>query len=134
MRAISFGYGRATARDLALVAADDCLVVDVRLRPFSRKPGFSRDELRARFGDRYVWLKEAGNAALDTGGVRFVDEDLATCILAALLKLAPCIILCGCSDARACHRTVLLEKVADLVPDLAVEDGSAPVDSELKLF
>ena len=51
------GYQSLNQHDLArlveIVGADR--LIDVRSVPHSRKPGFSRKALSARFGSRYVW-------------------------------------------------------------------------------
>jgi uncharacterized protein (DUF488 family) len=53
----SIGYSGRTPEDIAKVMAalKVDVLIDTRGKPVSRKPGFSRKQLEARFGSRYAW-------------------------------------------------------------------------------
>jgi uncharacterized protein (DUF488 family) len=69
----TIGYARLTPERLqALVERFDCLLIDVRGAPFSRKPGFSGKALRQCFGERYLF---AGDRGLGNKNGHHVTED-----------------------------------------------------------
>jgi hypothetical protein len=123
----SLGYsGHDTASFLAVLrGAGVRQVADVRERPASRKPGFSRKALEASLGKAgigYANLPQLG-APEDirdpyhaTGDVRAFHQAYAVHLdgeraaldgLARLAREAPTAILCVERDPRECHRAVL---------------------------
>ncbi|MFG2948419.1 DUF488 family protein, N3 subclade [Streptomyces adustus] len=105
-------------------------VVDVRLTPISRKPGFSKTRLREALnaaGVEYVHLRALGNpkdnrapfweGRLEEGRARFrslLAAEAAEADLTQLTELAGTsrvAVLCFEQDARRCHRTVVIEEV-----------------------
>lgn len=110
-------------------------VIDVRALPLSRARGFSKTPLRtalAEVGIDYVHVRKAGNPyrklrhdvdrclALYTD---YVDSDPS--ILDELVESAEghnAALLCVEADPACCHRTVLLEKVREIAPELCGGD------------
>ncbi|NEB04259.1 DUF488 family protein [Streptomyces sp. SID13726] len=105
-------------------------VVDVRLTPISRKPGFSKTRLREALhgaGIDYVHLRALGNpkdnrapfweGRLEEGRARFRSLLVAEEAEAELTQLAGLVgtsrvaVLCFEQDARRCHRTVVLDEI-----------------------
>lgn len=124
-----WGYEGRTVADLVdfARASGAYWIVDVRLNPISRKPGFSKRALAAALSDaglHYLHLPELGNPKdnragfADTEGVvgttareRYRTEVLGTELavaaldhLAALGATDGAILLCFEADAGACHR------------------------------
>lgn len=136
----SIGYEKARLGDLVatLAAAGVGVLLDVRDRPISRRPGFSKRQLAAAIeasGMRYIHLAALGTppegrlAARKREWTRFwgiVEEKLARPEAeldldraAGIARCAPSCLLCYEADWRACHRA----RIADI---LARRHGFAP--------
>jgi len=108
----SLGYAGWSAEQVRLVAEErSALVLDLRLTPQSRKPGFSKRTLERYLGERYVHVRALGNVNYRTGGpIVLRDAGQGLAILSQHLRHRAVILLCGCADLHACHR----KTVADL--------------------
>jgi uncharacterized protein (DUF488 family) len=128
----TIGYEKARLADLvaALKKAGVATLIDVRDRPQSRRPGFSRRQLEAGLeeaGIRYVGLKALGTPAEGREANRkrqwelfwhIVDDKLATAEAdhalaeaAAIAAANPSCLLCYEADPHICHRS----RVADIL-------------------
>jgi uncharacterized protein (DUF488 family) len=128
----SIGYEKARPADVlaALRAAGIATLIDVRERPLSRRPGFSKNQLAAGLeeaGIRYVGLRALGTPPEGREANRkrewdrfwrIVDDKLATAEAehalqeaAALAAETPSCLLCYEADPRICHRS----RVADIL-------------------
>ena len=128
----TIGYEKARLADLVatLTAAGVATVIDVRDRPISRRPGFSKNQLAAGLaaaGIRYVGLKALGTppegreANHRRQWDRFwhiVDKKLATAEAqhalveaASVAQQSPSCLLCYEADWQICHR----RRVAELL-------------------
>jgi len=135
----SIGYEKARQTDLiaTLTAAGVQTLIDVRDRPQSRRPGFSKNQLAVGLeeaGIRYVGLKalgtppegrEANHKRQWDRFWKIVDDKLATAEAEHALHEAgaiavgsPSCLLCYEADWRICHR----RRVADI---LAARHGFA---------
>jgi uncharacterized protein (DUF488 family) len=133
MRIFTIGYEGAIMPEFvaALKAAGVERVIDVRALPLSRRPGFSKTPLKgalAEAGIEYVHLKALGtpaegrNAAragrhADMARIYAGQLELPEAIAqgAEMLELArekPSALLCFERDPSHCHRTLLLDAVA----------------------
>ncbi len=134
LRIFTIGYEKATQAELvaALEAAGVKRVIDVRAVPLSRRPGFSKNVLKnglAEAGIDYVHLKAlgtppAGREAARKGRHDELERiyagqlDLPEAIVAAaeMRELAaerPSALLCYEREPAECHRSLLLNAVAD---------------------
>lgn len=139
-RIYSVGYEGMTLDALVdrLAGARVSVLVDVRLNPVSRKPGFSKKRLMAALEDagiEYVHERELGNpqdnrdsfrngdgeagrsrmrAALSNGGGEALGRlvDLASCQRVA--------VLCVERDHSRCHRDVITDMAVERNPDIEV--------------
>jgi uncharacterized protein (DUF488 family) len=128
----SIGYEKARQADLIAVLAAEgvATLIDVRDRPQSRRPGFSKNQLAAALGEagiRYVGLKALGTPPEGREANhkrewerfwRIVDDKLATAEAehalqeaAAIAMDSPTCLLCYEADWRICHRS----RVADIL-------------------
>ena len=128
----SIGYEKARFVDVvdALKKAGVATLIDVRDRPQSRRPGFSKNQLAsglAEAGISYVGLKALGtppegreaNRKRQWGRFwRIVDEKLATAEAehaleeaAAIASKTPTCLLCYEANPGICHRS----RVADIL-------------------
>lgn len=130
----TIGYEKASQAEVlaALAAAGIRRVVDVRDRPLSRRPGFSKRQLQAGLetqGLDYVHLQALGTPAEGREANRkrqwprfwqIVEARLATpqaehalAQAAALAADAPSCLLCYEADWRNCHRRRVGELLAE---------------------
>jgi uncharacterized protein (DUF488 family) len=128
----TIGYEKARQGDLiaTLTEAGVQTLIDVRDRPISRRPGFSKNQLSGALeeaGIKYVGLKalgtppegrEANRKRLWDKFWRIVDDKLATAEAehalaeaAAIASKMPACLLCYEADPHICHRS----RVADLL-------------------
>ena len=132
---VSVGYEQRTPDELAslLVDAGVNVLLDVRELPLSRRRGFSKtplSELLERRGIGYCHLRSAGNPhrdvrrdpkrclALYRQYLNHHPEIAASVLVAALGQRAA--LLCYERDQARCHRSILLEALRKLRPNLRV--------------
>jgi uncharacterized protein (DUF488 family) len=130
----TIGYEKTLLRDVlaTLTTAGVATLLDVRDRPISRRPGFSKRQLAAAIEDagmRYVHLAALGTppegrlAGRRREWERFwhvVDEKLARAEAeldlrqaAEIAAAAPSCLLCYEADWRVCHRRRIAEILAE---------------------
>ena len=144
----TIGYEKARLADLVatLVAAGVTTLIDVRDRPISRRPGFSKRQLSAAIeegGMRYVGLTALGTppegrlAGRRGDWDRFwhiveerlssAEAELALAQAAEIAAAAPSCLLCYEADWRGCHRRrigdILTERHGFAVRHLSVAGG-----------
>jgi len=143
----TIGYEKALQRDVlaTLADADVAVLLDVRDRPISRRPGFSKRQLAAAIeeaGMRYVHLAALGTPPEGRLANRRRDwERFWTIVEAKLARpeaeldlqsaaeialAAPACLLCYEADWHICHRRRIAEILAErhgfAVSHLAVDD------------
>jgi uncharacterized protein (DUF488 family) len=130
----SIGYEKARLADVVATLKAACVetLIDVRDRPISRRPGFSKNQLAAgldKAGIRYVGLKALGTPPEGREANRkrqwdrfwkIVDDKLATAEAEHALHEAetiaagsPTCLLCYEADWHICHRS----RVADILAE-----------------
>ena len=147
----TIGYEKALLKDVVstLAAARVATLIDVRDRPISRRPGFSKRQLAAAIEDagmRYVHLQALGTppegrlAGRRREWPRFwgiVEEklarpeaELALQEAAEIAEAAPSCLLCYEADWQICHRRRVAEILAQrhgfAVCHLAVHAAGEP--------
>jgi uncharacterized protein (DUF488 family) len=146
----TIGYEKARQADLiaTLEAAGVATLIDVRDRPQSRRPGFSKNQLAAALeeaGIRYVGLRALGTPPEGREANRkraweifwrIVDDKLATAEAehglqqaAAIAADSPSCLLCYEADWHICHRSrvadILAERHGFTLRHLAVDGAGA---------
>jgi uncharacterized protein (DUF488 family) len=140
MRLFTIGYEKARLADVVatLAASGVATLIDVRDRPISRRPGFSKRQLAAAVeaaGIRYVHLqalgtppegREAGRRrewprfwGIVEAKLASAEAELALLQATAVAQDGPSCLLCYEADWRCCHR----RRVAEI---LAERHGFAP--------
>jgi uncharacterized protein (DUF488 family) len=130
----TIGYEKARLADVvaALSAAGVAALIDVRDRPISRRPGFSKRQLAAAVeaaGIDYVGLRALGTppegraAGRARQWERFwgivenklasAEAELALLQAAEIARHGPACLLCYEADWRQCHRRRVAEILAD---------------------
>jgi uncharacterized protein (DUF488 family) len=148
MRVFTIGYQGATQADViaTLTAAGVRQIIDVRAVPLSRKPGFSKNVLRAGLAEAdigYLHLKALGTppegreaahkghlaemARIYAGQLETPEAITEGAIMCALAERTPSALLCFERDPAACHRSLLLAAVA---PEAEVVDLFAPMEGQ----
>src|SRR3954466_4308691 len=133
MRIFTIGYEGTTVGEFiaALRSAGVERVIDVRALPLSRRPGFSKSPLKAALdeaGIEYVHLKALGTPAEGRAAARAGRHSDLERIYAGQLELPeaivqsqempplpgekPSALLCFEREPAHCHRTLLLNSVA----------------------
>jgi uncharacterized protein (DUF488 family) len=129
----TIGYEKALLKDVVstLAAARVATLIDIRDRPISRRPGFSKRQLAASIEDadmRYVHLQALGTppegrlAGKRREWDRFwgivgeklarPEAELALQEAAELAEAAPSCLLCYEADWQICHRRRIAEMLA----------------------
>ncbi len=132
----TIGYQGRTPAQLVLRLREAAVarVLDVRASPRSPRPGFSKGALArtlAVAGIEYLHLAAAGNpfhaeaeadleAALARYRAHLADHGEIAVRVVAAAEGARTALLCAEADARRCHRSVLVEAVRCIAPELAV--------------
>jgi uncharacterized protein (DUF488 family) len=100
----------------AVVERFAAILVDVRMVPRTRwQPQWNAAVLRARLGDRYVWLREFGNRNYKGTFEQIEIADFPAGEKRLREITAPgkaVVLLCGCKDVNLCHRKVVAEMLA----------------------
>ena len=100
---------KATAKRLGAVVAD------IRLRPFSRNPAWSRVNISQTLGDRYHHVQALGNRNYKSGPIDLIDVEAGISLVGTLLETQPVILLCVCPNVEMCHRKTAAEKLAEAI-------------------
>lgn len=143
MKIFTIGYEGTTmdAFLAALARAGVQQLIDVRMLPLSRRPGFSKTPLAAGLAEQgigYVHLKVLGTPKPGRDAARRGDRATFRQIYAAQLALPeaqaaaaqmralaaekPSVVMCFCGEAAKCHRHLLLAaegegaEIVDLTP------------------
>lgn len=139
-RIYSVGYEGLTVDGLVerLTGARVAVVVDVRLNPSSRKPGFSGKRLSGRLAEAgigYVHEKELGNPPENRESFRNGDglegrtrlrsillngHGAALDRVAALASQHRIAVLCVEREHHPCHREVIADMVVEQNPDIEI--------------
>jgi uncharacterized protein (DUF488 family) len=98
---------KATAERLGAVVAD------IRFRPFSRNPAWSKVNVSKALGDRYQHIQALGNRNYKGGPIDLLGVEAGIGIVGTLLETQPVILLCVCTNVETCHRKTVAEKLAE---------------------
>lgn len=108
----TLGYARWSVDEVGhTLETLDAALVDVRYNPSTSKPGFSRNELQARFPDRYLHVAAFGNVNYKGGPIQLADPERGLQRVEALNDRP--VLMCGCRDPKSCHRSVVAERIAE---------------------
>ncbi len=136
----TIGYQGRTLRDLCqvLVTNEISVVVDVRLTPWSRRPGFAKTALSAALaqaGVRYVHEPTLGNPKENRESFHLEDPEPGRAVfrtrmlgiglgalrhVASLMKSERTALLCIESDDARCHRQVIVDALLEMEPKMRV--------------
>jgi uncharacterized protein (DUF488 family) len=136
----TIGYQQATQAAVLAVLREAGVEVlaDIRARPLSRKPGFSKTALKAAVeeaGMEYRHFRDVGTPPEGREAARKGDTATLARVYAGQLELPEALaamaelrqlalekrtaLLCFCREARKCHRSLLINA---MLPDFAEVD------------
>jgi uncharacterized protein (DUF488 family) len=104
----------------------DAVVLDIRIKPYSRNPAWTKSALQAILGERYVHAWGFGNMNYKGGpvalqsfgnGIRQFDEAIAR---------GPVILMCMCRDYPKCHRSDVIEAILRSGREIEHEELAQP--------
>ena len=92
------------------------VLLDIRFSPTSRHPQWSKKQLSALLGERYMHSQALGNRNYKGGPTELVDYEAGKALVVSLLEHGTSVILmCACPNVATCHR---LEVATRLEADL----------------
>jgi uncharacterized protein (DUF488 family) len=111
----TFGYEKRQPEELmAEVERLTAIVVDVRIKPFSRRSSWGKTHLEILLGDRYRWERGFGNVNYKGGPIELADPEGGLAKVAPLIQEGRNIILlCYEADPKTCHRSQVAELIAE---------------------
>lgn len=119
-RVYSFGYSNADIADLAALAREGAMVVDIRYSPTSRLREWRQPALQRTLGAAYRHERRLGNRGYRDGRVAIVDLEGGATAVAQLARRQPVVLLCACSDVDRCHRKAIADFLLERYPGLEV--------------
>lgn len=109
-RVYTLGYsGRKMPALQELVEKLGAVIFDIRFSPRSRAPVWSGKNFQTTFGARYRHVKDFGNEAYKTGGIKLVDYEAGKAAIEAMGR--PVVLMCACKNPAICHRTTIAERL-----------------------
>ena len=89
------------------------VVIDVRLTPYSKLPGWNTEDLQRSYQARYMHIRELGNLHHHRGlPIKLVDEENGLQQLQCWLEQFNILLLCGCYKVETCHRGYIADHLA----------------------
>lgn len=110
-RVYSMGYSGRSPQEIKNAAEVlGAKVVDVRLRPFSRNPLYTRKALAQLLGSEYVHCVHFGNVNHRKGGpIELAAPEKGLKMLEEILLEQPIILVCVCRMVIKCHRLLVAD-------------------------
>lgn len=108
----TLGYAQWKIREVVeQLQALDALLVDVRQSPYTSKPGFKKEELASRLGDRYLHVAALGNVNYEDGPIELAQPEQGLETIRTLDR--PPVLMCGCQSPAQCHRSTVAALIAE---------------------
>lgn len=111
---IPFGYSTPDSQSVLdrLMADENAYLVDIRYSVKSlNKPEWSFEQLKARYGKRYLWIKDLGNVNyFNHGPIQIANPEVGIPrVVSGVEQGYTLILLCTCTRYESCHRKVIVE-------------------------
>lgn len=122
---IPFGYSTPDSQSALdqLMTDENAYLVDIRYSVKSlNKPEWSFGQLKARYGNRYLWIKDLGNVNYFNHGPIQIANALVGIprLVKGVEQGYTLILLCTCTRYEGCHRKVVVELLQKALPDVEV--------------
>jgi hypothetical protein len=92
-----------------MLAALDAILVDVRFSPTSELMRWRQVYLKALLREKYHHVPQLGIRAFREGKAQIQNLELGIKILVSFNSNA--VLVCGCGDAKECHRLVIAQEL-----------------------
>lgn len=128
---VGYNAGNSEQQVQALMSDPKMLLIDTRLKPWSWRPTWCREDkvlpggqvlpgLRSQWGKRYRWAgKYLGNLGYKHGTIDIAD--IATGLRGLMMYLREghtLILLCQCSCVEDCHRYTIMRELKAAMPEV----------------
>jgi len=139
MKIYTMGYTGWTLKQIErAVMQCDAVLVDVRIRPYSRQVIYNQKNLVGLLGERYAHIPGFGNRNYKGGPIVLADFTGGAAKAAELMSETgkTLLLMCVCQGWRICHRSLVAEKLKELWSECDVEiiHLNKPEDAEPGLF
>jgi len=118
-RVYPIGYSALGAQERidALLDQPMTLLIDTRISPKSWNAAWRKEELQAKYGDKYKWAgKFLGNKGLNTGRIEIANPVLGIKgLMRYLSEDYDLVILCQCREFLNCHRSEIVRLLTEQV-------------------
>ena len=122
-RVYPLGYSRHGALVEKLMQQEKTLLIDTRLKPWSKIPQWRQEALKERYGARYRFAGDyLGNVNYNNGkAIQIANPVVGIAGLTMYLnKGYDLIILCGCAEHNQCHRKAIIDLLRGAMSDVEV--------------
>jgi uncharacterized protein (DUF488 family) len=110
----TIGYTSTTPEELIeLVSSLESILVDIRISPYSKDYRWRQKSLQQYFNDKYLHIKEFGNANYKIGSIKISNPHLGIIKITPTIKNQSVILLCACYDYEKCHRKQVSSLLAE---------------------
>jgi hypothetical protein len=124
MKVYPYGYAAHEAQIAQLMHEQSRLImIDTRLKPWSNKPAWRAEALKAAYGERYRWAGQyLGNLNYkNSGPIRLADPAAGLRGLRHWLQHDyDLLLLCGCAVYERCHLKTIVEALQTEAPEVEV--------------
>lgn len=111
----TLGYSNFTIDQISqIVKVTDSVLVDVRLRAWSRNPDYCKSRIMAVFGERYLHVPEFGNVNYKDRSAPQVIKDFDGGLHRLSEINSNVILMCVCPNLAVCHRSILSYRMRQL--------------------
>jgi len=111
----TLGYSNFTIDQISqIVKVTDSVLVDVRLRAWSRNPDYCKSRIMAVFGERYLHVPEFGNVNYKDRSAPQVIKDFDGGLHRLSEINSNVILMCVCPTLTVCHRSILSYRMRQL--------------------
>jgi uncharacterized protein (DUF488 family) len=120
---VTIGYSHKEAgATLDRLTAQGYHIIDIRLKPASRIPGYNQAELSAKYAGAYHWVSALGNKNYNTNSeyIALKDWNAGLERLKRAHDKAPLVLMCQCKYAEECHRWLVARDLQSAIPGLQV--------------
>ncbi len=121
---IPFGYASqgSEQRLAALMENEQTLLVDIRSKPYSQRPQWQGETLKAAWGKRYRPIWEFGNRNYNNNlPIELAAPYTGWKIVKPWLEAGhDLVLMCACKDFASCHRADVSRYIMDKMPEVEI--------------
>ena len=130
----TIGYGGRAPQALRVLLPPDALVLDIRLKAWSRDQrwcSFNLSTTLPKLGLRYRHDPRLGNLDYRSDSVRIADTSAIVPLALSVMSGETIVLMCVCRQPRDCHRLVVCDLVRGI--ESAISISHLGIDPDLGL-